>query len=237
MNPQRDELQELWRTENAAAGDAAAASGALPRGEASGRAQEDRLRRRIRLDGRLKISAVIFLGAALPLFAGRFSAAAWGVFAFALLAIALGVFQLAWSNRWRMGKEARPLSLSLAADLELWRRRRLALAILLGATPALAWQVYQLAYLAMNPGRSARLLNLLFLVAGGPVLWMLASWRQWARLGAWLLQIEGALAEFDEQVAARCEQARRQAGRRTALIAALFLLLLLAGILLFWMGR
>ena len=237
MNPQLDELQELWRTESADAGDASVTSGSLPRGEAAGRAQGDRLRRRIRLDGWLKISAVIFLGAALPLFAGRFSTAAWGVFAFALLAIALGVFQVAWSGRWRIEKDAHTLSASLAADLELWRRRRPALAILLGATPALAWQVYQLAYLAMNPGSSGRLLNLLFLVAGGPLLWLLASWRQWARLDAWLLQIEGALAAFDERAAARCEQARRRAGRRTALIAALFLLLLLAGVLLFWMAR
>ena len=237
MNPQRDELQELWRAERAAAGDASGAGGSPPGGEAPGRAQADLLRRSIRLDGWLKIGAIVFLAAAIPLFAGRLNAAVWGVFAFAFLAAALGIFQLAWIRSWRRDAPPLPLARSLAVELDLWRRRRPLLALLLGATPALAWQVYQLAYLALNPGSSGKPVNLVFLVAGGPLLWLLASWRQWARLDAWLLQIESALAAFDEQAAARCARARKRAGRRTALIAALFLLLLLAGVLLYWLSR
>ena len=235
MNPQRDELQELWRKESA--GPVPDTKSALPKGETAGRAETSRLRRSVRRDGWLKIGALIFLGAALPLFAGRFSAAAWGVLGFSLLTVVLGVFQVAWSGSWRQESAALPLAASLAADLELWRRRRPALAVLLGATPALAWQVYQLAYLALNPEGSGRLLNLLFLVAGGPLLWLLATWRQWARLEAWLLQIQGALAAFDENTAANYLLVRRRAGRRTALIAALLMVLLLAGTLLFWLAK
>jgi len=235
MNPQRDELQELWRKESADA--VPGTKGSLPGGEAAGRAEAARLRRSVRRDGWLKIGALLFLGAAVPLFAGRFSDAAWGVLGFSLLAVALGIFQVAWSASWRQENAALPLSASLAADLELWRRRRPALAVLLGATPALAWQVYQLAYLALNPGSSGRLLNLLFLAAGGPLLWLLASWRQWARLEAWLLQIEQALAAFDQAAAASYALARRRAGRRTALIAGLLIIMLLAGTLLYWLAR
>jgi hypothetical protein len=111
------------------------------------------------------------------------------------------------------------------------------LAVLLGATPAMAWQIYQLAYLATNPGSSARLANLIFLTAGGPLLWLLASWRQWARLDAWLLQIGQALAAFDDDAAANYALARKQAARRTAIIITLLLLLLLAGIVLFRLAR
>jgi len=108
--------------------------------------------------------------------------------------------------------------------------------MLLGATPALAWQIYQLAYLAMNPAYSGRLANLLFLTAGGPLLWLLASWRQWARLEAWLLQIEQALAAFDEEAAANYELARKRTARRTAVIVSLLLLLFLAGVVLFFLA-
>ncbi|MCU0277060.1 MAG: hypothetical protein MUF02_09475 [Acidobacteria bacterium] len=235
MNPQRDELQELWRKESTDIG--VGAKGPLPKGEAAGRAEASRLRRSVRRDGWLKIGALLFLGAALPLFAGRFSAAAWGVLGFSLLAVVLGIFQVAWSSSWRQESASLPLAASLAADLEVWRRRRPALAVLLGATPALAWQVYQLAYLALNPGRSGRLVNLLFLTAGGPLLWLLATWRQWARLEAWLLQVEGALAAFDENAAANYLLARRRATKRTVLIAALLLALLLTGTLLYWLAK
>jgi hypothetical protein len=237
MSTQQDDLQQLWRKEKAGAKEAPGQAGVPPANPARGKAEAESLRRRIRFDGWLKIGALVFLGAALPLFAGRFSAAAWGVLGFSLLAVALGIFQVAWSTSWRQGSAALPLSASLAADLELWRRRRPALALLLGATPALAWQVYQLAYLAMNPGSSGRLANLLFLAAGAPLLWLLASWRQWARLEAWLLQIEQALSAFDEATAAHYALARRRSGRRAALIAALLLVLLLAGVLLYRLAK
>jgi hypothetical protein len=236
MSQQRDELQDLWRTESAAGNVPGATNASKPNAPA-GQAEADRLRRSVRRDGWLKIGALLFLSAAFPLFSGRSSAVVWGVFAFSLLAIVLGVVQVVWSKSWREGNAALPLTQGLAADLELWRRRRPALAVLLGATPALAWQIYQLAYLAMNPGSSARLANLLFLTAGGPLLWLLASWRQWARLEAWLLQIEQALAAFDEEAAANYALARKRAGRRTAIIVALLLFLLLAGTVLFWLAR
>jgi hypothetical protein len=237
MNNQPDELQKLWQAESPAHGNIPAATAVPKRGEISGKAEVHRLRRSVRRDGWLKTGALVFLGAALPMFAGRLDAAAWGVIGFSLLAAALGAIQVVWANSWREGNAALPLSRGLAVDLELWRRRRLALAALLGATPALAWQVYQLAYLAMNPGSSARLANLLFLTAGGPLLWLLASWRQWARLEAWLLQISQALAAFDDEAAADYELARQRAARRTAIIAALLLILLLGGIVLFLMAR
>jgi hypothetical protein len=237
MSTQQDDLQELWQKEKAEAEEVPGQACVPPTDLARGKAEAERLRRRIRFDGWLKIGALLFLGAALPLFAGRLSAAAWGVLGFSLLAVALGIFQVAWSASWREGSAALPLSTSLTADLELWRRRRPALAVLLGATPALAWQVYQLAYLAMNPGSSGRLLNLLFLAAGGPLLWLLASWRQWARLEAWLLQIEQALSAFNEETAASYALARRRSGRRAALIAALLLALLLAGTMLYWLSK
>ena len=237
MSAQHDELRELWRKENAEAGEAPGQAGVMPGDPARGRAEAERLRRRIRYDGWLKIGALIFLGAAFPLFAGRSGIGVYGALGFSLLAVALGILQVAWSASWRHENSALPLSQSLAADLELWRRRRPALAMLLGATPALAWQVYQLAYLAMNPGRSGRLVNLLFLTVGGPLLWLLASWRHWARLEAWLLQIEGALAAFDETLAADCALARRRAARRTAVIVSLLLLLLIAGAWLYWMAK
>ncbi len=219
------------------AGEAPGQANVLPTAPAQGKAEAERLRRRIRFDGWLKVGALIFLGAAFPLFTGRFSAAAWGVLGFSLLAVVLGFLQVAWSASWPRESAALPLCQSLAADLELWRRRRPALAMLLGATPALAWQIYQLAYLTMNPEFAGRLVNLLFLTAGGPLLWLLASWRQWARLEAWLLQIEGALLAFDETLAADYALARRRATRRTALIASLLLVLLIAGALLYWMAK
>jgi hypothetical protein len=230
MNPQRDKLQELWREQGV--GDAGGSNLSVPKGKA----EADRLRRSVRRDGWLKIGALLFLLAAIPQFAGRFGAAVWGVFGFSLLAVALGIIQVAWCSGWRQENSALPLANALAADLELWRRRRPALAVLLGATPALVWQIYQLAYLAMNPASSGRLANLLFLTAGGPLLWLLASWRQWARLEAWLLQIGQALAAFDEEAAANYLLARKRAGRRTALIAVLMMLLLIAGIVFFWLS-
>jgi len=237
MNMQKDELQELWSGNNAAAANGFGRGDSLPRDFSKGRSEVERLRRSVRRDGWLKIGALIFLGAALPLFAGRITATTWGVFGFSLLTVFLGVVQLAWSAGWREKDAALPLAQGLAADLDLWRRRRLKLSVLLGATPALAWQLYQLAYLAMNPGSSARLANLMFLTAGGPLLWLLASWRQWARLDAWLLQIGQALAAFDDNAAANYAHARKQAARRTAIIVTLLLLLLLAGIVLFRLAR
>lgn len=236
MNMQKDELQELWNGHNAAARYVSGQTEALPRDLSKGRSEVDRLRRSVRRDGWLKIAALIFLGAAMPMFIGRLDASIWGIFGFSLLAVALGIAQVAWSGSWREKNSALPLAQALAADLEIWRRRRFGLAVLLGATPALAWQIYQLAYLAMNPGSSARLANLLFLTIGGPLLWLLASWRQWARLEAWLLQIGQALATFDEEAAANYELARKTAGKRTMIIIVLLLFLLLAGIVLFRMA-
>jgi len=236
MNPQRDNLQELWQAEKRDTKNVSNVAGSLLPDIPQGRAEADRLRRSVRRDGWLKIGALLFLLAAFPLFAGRFGAGVIGVLAFSLLAVALGIVQVAWSGSWREKNSALPLANALAADLELWRRRRLGLALLLGATPALAWQIYQLAYLAMNPGSSDRLANLLFLTAGGPLLWLLASWRQWARLEAWLLQIGQALAAFDEETAANYLLARKRASRRTALILALMLLLLVAGVVFYWLS-
>jgi hypothetical protein len=236
MNTQPDDLQELWRKEKAEPGAVPVKAGVLPPDPAPGKAEVDRLRRSVRRDGWLKIGALLFLLAAIPQFSGRFGVGVFGVLGFSLLAVALGIVQVAWSGSWREENSALPLADALAADLELWRRRRFGLALLLGATPALAWQIYQLAYLAMNPGSSSRLANLIFLTAGGPLLWLLASWRQWARLEAWLLQIGQALAAFDEEAAARYLQARQRAGRRTALILALMLLLLFAGVVFYWLA-
>jgi len=235
MNPQRDELQELWQKKNTE-DNSRTTDASLPR-VAAGKAEADRLRRHVRCDGWLKIGALLFLLAAIPRFAGRFGVGVIGVLAFSLLAVALGIVQVAWSRSWREKNSALPLADALAADLELWRRRRLGLAFLLGATPALAWQIYQLAYLAMNPGSSGRLANLIFLTAGGPLLWLLASWRQWARLEAWLLQIGQALVAFDEKAAADYLLAGKRASRRTLLIVALLLLLLFAGMVFYWLAK
>jgi hypothetical protein len=236
MNQQRNELQDIWKTTSSSAN--IPDTKEIPKLDIrSGFAEEDRLRRSVRRDGWLKTGTLLFLGAAFSLFSGRFTIAVWGVLGFSLLAIVMGIVQIVWSGNWREGNCARPLSQSLAAELELWRRRRLVLAMLLGATPALAWQIYQLAYLVMNPGSVARLANLIFLTAGGPLLWLLASWRQWARLEAWLLQIGQALAAFDNEAAANYALARKRAARRTVIIVTLLLLLLLAGVVLFRLAR
>lgn len=236
MNQQRDELQDIWKTASASA-DVPDIKEIPKSAIRKGFAEADRLQRSVRRDGWLKIGALLFLGAAFPMFADRLSTAVWGVLGFSLLAVALGIAQVIWSGSWREKNSALPLAQGLAADLELWRRRRPGLAVLLGATPALAWQIYQLAYLAMNPAFPRKLANLLFLTAGGPLLWLLASWRQWARLEAWLLQIGQALATFDEEAAANHELARKRAGRRTAVIITLLLFLLLAGVVFFWLAR
>jgi hypothetical protein len=234
MNSEQDDLRELWLQENAGA--ARPPEAPLPDATA-GMSETARLRRRVRLDGWMKLAVLLVLGASLPFLAGRMNAAAWAAVGFSLLGVVLGAVQLAWSSGWNGQDAPLPLAQGLANDLDSWRRRRPALALLLGATPALAFQIYVLAYLALNPARAGRLANLLLLAAGGPLLWLLASWRQWARLEAWLLQIQRALGVFDEEEAARCERARKRAGRRTAIIAAIFLLLLLAGVLLYWLNR
>ncbi len=236
MTMQKDDLQELWQAESAAGGDDPGRAVVPPVNPAAARAEADRLRRRVRRDGWLKIGALLFLGAALPMFADHAGPGFYGVLVFSLLAVALGIVQLVWSNSWSETNSALPLAQALAAELDLWRRRRPLLAVLLGATPALVWQVYQLAYLAVNPGSPARLVNLLFLTAGGPLLWLLASWRQWARLEVWLLQIGGALAAFDEEAAAQYELARKRSAKRTMIIVALLLFLLIAGVALFWLA-
>lgn len=145
----------------------------------------------------------------------------------------MGILQLAWSRSWKEPDATQAIRLNLSATLEIWRKRRPVLSLLLGATPALYWQVYQLAYLAMNPGSTERLMNLLFLTIGGPLLWVLATWLQWARIEVWILHIERALHTFDEEATGRFIHARRRAGRRLGIIATLLLLLLLAGIILF----
>jgi len=233
MNPQPDELQELWRQRNESDSTPSPRSTALPRRSPSGGSAAARMRRRIRRDGWLKFAILPVLVLALPLMTNRQGPAFWGTLALSLLAVLLGIFQVVWSSTWSEAEAGQPLYKGLTNTLELWRRRRPALVVLLGATPALAWQVYQLAYLAMNPASAEKLVNLLFLTAGGPILWVLAAWRQWARLEVWLLQIEQALGAFDEETALKCRIARKRSGRRLALIAALLLCLLIAGIVLF----
>jgi hypothetical protein len=228
MNRPHDPLQELWKKEPDGAVSAVPAT--LPPDRVKGKAQAERLRRRVGNDGWLKMAVLIIIPAALLAPPERLSLPAVGILAFMALSAAMGAFQVYWSRNWTVGGSAGPLARTLSDDLGFWRRRRPALAVLLGATPALAWQVYQLAYLAMNPGSAARPVNLLFLTAGGPLLWLLASWRQWARIDVWLAQIERALGAFDEEAAARYARARGRANRRTAIIAALLLLLLLAGV-------
>lgn len=243
MSPERDELQDLWRrAERAAEPVPSTETLAAPpprTGPLSGRAMAARLRRRVRRDGWIKLAAIPFLLAAISRFAHRLTPAAAGVLGFSLLAVLLGVAQIAWSGRWREADAASPLREALVAGLAAWRRRRTPLALLLGATPALAWQVYQLAYLAMSAHRPGPpdLVNLLFLIAGGPVIWLASAWMHRARLDAWLLQLEQTLQNFDEESAAACRTARRRADRRLLLLAAFFLLLLLGGTLLFWFGR
>ncbi|MBN2344858.1 MAG: hypothetical protein JXO51_00600 [Candidatus Aminicenantes bacterium] len=234
MNSERDDLREMWLEESAGA---VRPPEAPPPGATTGRSETVRLRSRARLDGWLKTSLLLVLGAALPLFAGRMNAAAWGAIGCSLLGVILGIVQLAWSSKWRAPGPPCPLAQGLAADLETWRRRRPFLALLLGATPALAFQIYLLAYLALNPASSGRLANLLLLAAGGPLLWLLASWRQWARLEAWLLQLQHALGSFDEETAARLERASRRTRLRTAIIVGLVLALLFAGAALFYLTQ
>lgn len=243
MNPERDELQKLWQEENSGAGNMSIPDGPaeaiLRKSSAEGDSPAARMRRRVRLDGWIKIGAILFILAALPVMAGRFSSPLWGVLGFSLLGVLLGAAQLSWSGGWRQANAAVPLAESLTADLEVWRRRRPALTLLLGATPALAWQVYQLVYLAMMPSRPGPigLQNLLFLTAGGPLIWLLSSWRQRARLDVWLLQIEQALGAFDEEKAQVFFIAQQRAARRANILMVIFLMLLLSGVMLYWLTR
>lgn len=233
MNGEHDELREMWLKESA---------GSVPPSEApppaaAGRSETARLRRRVRLDGWLKLCALPFIGAVLTVFAGRMNAASMGATGFALLCAVLGIIQLAWSAGWERQGAPLPLTQALAVDMEIWRRRRPALALLLGATPALAFQVYILAYLALNPASFGRLANQALLIAGGPLLWLLVSWRQWARLEAWLLQLQRALGAFDDEAAKRLELASRRSAARTAIIAGLLFALLFAGTVMFYLFR
>ena len=232
MSDERDKLREMWLEESAGA---VRPPDAPPRGAAEGRSETARLRRRVRFDGWLKLGALPFLGAALTMFAGRMNIAAWGAAGFALLCAILGIIQLAWCAGWSRQDAPLPLAQALATDVETWRRRRPALALLLGATPALAFQVYILAYLALNPASFSRLANQAMLVAGGPLLWLLASWRQWARLEAWLLQLQRALGAFDDEAEKRLQLASKRSAARTAIVIGLVLILLFAGAVLFYL--
>jgi hypothetical protein len=232
MSVERDDLRELWLAESA--GPVRPPEAPVP-GAKAGRSETARLKSRVRLDGWLKLCALPFLGAAMTVFAGMMNIAAWGAVGFALLCAALGIIQLAWCAGWERHDAPLPLAQALAADVETWRRRRPALALLLGATPALAFQVYVLAYLALNPAGFSRIANQAMLVAGGPLLWLLASWRQWARLEAWLLQLQRALGAFDEETAQRLQRASKRSAARTAIVVGLVLVLLIAGTVMFYL--
>ena len=234
MNGEHDELREMWLQESSGS---VRPPDAPPQEAADGRSETARLGRRMRCDGWLKLGALPFLGAALTVFAGRMNAAAWGAAGFSLLCAILGVIQLAWCAGWSRQDAPLPLVQALATDLEIWRRRRPALALRLGATPALAFQVYILAYLALNPASFSRLANQAMFVAGGPLLWLLASWRQWARLEAWLLQLQQALGAFDEETAQRLRLASKRSAARTAIVVGLMLALLIAGAALFYLAQ
>lgn len=234
MNSERDELRELWLRESAGS---VHSPQAPPAQEASGKSQAARLKRRVRLDGWLKLPLLPVLGAALPLFAGRMNAAAWGAAGFSLLGVVLGMIQIAWSSGWRQQDAPLPLAHALAADMETWRRRRPLLALLMGATPALFFQVYILGYLASHPASLSRPVNWIMLIAGGPLLWALSSWMVWARLEAWLLQLQRALGAFDEEAARRLELAKRRTTARTAIVVGLVLSLFLAGAVLFFLSQ
>lgn len=234
MNGEHDELREMWLKESAGS---VRPGEAPPPGPVAGRSETVRLRRRVRFDGWVKLCALPFIGAAMTVFAGSMNAASLGAAGFALLCAVLGIIQIAWSSSWERQGAPLPLAQALAADMETWRRRRPALALLLGATPALAFQVYIMAYLALNPASFGRLANQALLVAGGPLLWLLASWRQWARLEAWLLQLQQALGTFDDEAAKRLKLASQRSAARTAIIAGLVLVLLIAGAVLFYLFR
>lgn len=234
MSDERDDLREMWLEESAGS---VPPPDAPPRGAAEGRSETARLRRRVRFDGWLKLSALPFLGAALTMFAGRMNVAAWGAAGFSLLGLVLGIGQLAWSAGWSRPDAPLPLAQALKTDMETWRRRGPALALLLGATPALAFQVYILAYLALNPASFSRFANQAMLVAGGPLLWLLAYWQQWARLEAWLLQLQRALGAFDDEAAKRLQLASRRSTARTVIIVGLVLVLLIAGAALFYLAQ
>jgi hypothetical protein len=234
MNGENDHIRDMWLKESAGSVRPPEAS---PPGAAAARSETARLRHRVRFDGWLKLCSLPFIGGALTVFAGRMSAASWGAIGVALLCAILGIVQLAWSAGWERPDAPLPLAQALIADMETWRRRRPALALLLGATPALAFQVYVLAYLALHPASFARLANQAMLVAGGPLLWLLASWRQWARLDAWLLQLQQALGAFDDETAKRLKLACKCSAARTAIIAGLMLVLLIAGAVLFFLAK
>ncbi|TFG88078.1 MAG: hypothetical protein E4H18_02880, partial [Hyphomicrobiales bacterium] len=119
MSSQRDDLQEMWREDKKASGNASGTADGPPRDMAKGKTEVDRLRRSVRRDGWLKIGALLFLLAALPLFAGRSGAAFYGVLVFSLLAVTLGIVQVVCSRGWSETNSALPLAQALAAELEL----------------------------------------------------------------------------------------------------------------------
>lgn len=234
MNGEHDELREMWLEES---GGILPIPGPPAADKTPGESQVERFRRQVRRDARLKLSVLIFLGAAFTIFRGRMNAAIWVAVGFTLFSCVLSIVQFAWSAVWSMPSAPLPLAQALATDVKTWRRRRPALAMLLGATPALIFQIYILGYLAAHPASTSRLANLILLIAGGPILWALSSWLVWARLEAWTLKLQRALGAFDEEAAKRLEQASKRSAARTVIIVGFVLVLLIAGAALFYLAQ
>lgn len=232
MNSEHDELREMWLEESGSILPGPVVPSA---GKSQGRSQVERLRRLLSRDARMKLGAPIFLGAAFVLLTGRMNVAIWSAIGFTLLSFILGVIQLIWSSGWNAQEAPLPLAQALAADMETWRRRRPLLALLLGSTPALFFQVYILGYLASHSASLSRPVNLIMLIAGGPFLWALSSWMVWARLEAWMLQLQRALGAFDEEAAKRLQRARRRTTARTAIVAGFLLALFFAGVVIIFL--
>jgi len=151
------------------------------------------------------------------------------------LCVILGIWQWVWVRSWPDNVLGQNLNSQLKQDLNRWDRRIVPLSFLLGATPALVWQLQQLIYYAFTKGRlePSGLRAWFFALAGGPVLWIIASWVSYARIKVWLLQIEQALSIFsDQEYGERLALARSKRNSRVLIMAMILVLLLVMGLLL-----
>jgi len=199
----------------------------------------ERLQRRIFWDAIVKLLVPLALLAAGPQLVGRGSAFLlfWGL----LLAgtLALGLWQLSWVRSWARASRGDALLNCLQGNVRLWERRRWPLALLLGATPALVWQIHQCLYYLLEKGgfHISGIVAGLMLFLGGAVLWLFSTWVFLARVDRWLLQMRLALRTFDDsEDIQNIEAARSLARWRTWALLLALLVLLVAGILVMVWG-
>jgi len=173
MNDNDEDIRALWRDEGRAALPESPRD--LPR---ASRLPGERLRRRLGWDALLKLVIALALPVAWPFLTAADSVLRALMVGLFVVCLGLGVWQWIWVRSWPVAPLDRDIRSQLSGDLERWNRLRWRLALLFGATPAMAWQLHQFVYYAVTRGTLAPsgVVQFAFAFAGGPVLWLAAAW-------------------------------------------------------------